>query len=76
MPDDNLFVVNAQASVRVTDNDSVESRKPDVPQRFEAIAGDGLVTLIWEAPQSDGGNPITHYEYKATTRVPSRSRQA
>jgi hypothetical protein len=34
---------------------------PGTPVNLSAIAGDGLVTLLWEAPVSDGGEPITGY---------------
>ena len=43
---------------------SVTSRPPGAPQNLAATAGDGQVTLSWEAPASDGGSPITGYEYR------------
>lgn len=38
---------------------------PTVPQNFIATPGDGQVALSWEAPDSDGGAVITHYEVSA-----------
>ena len=37
---------------------------PDAPENLTATAGDGEVTLAWEAPGSDGGAEITSYEYR------------
>ena len=36
---------------------------PSAPRNLEAIGGDEQVTLSWEAPEDDGGFPITDYEY-------------
>ena len=38
--------------------------RPDAPAALEAEAGNGRVTLTWTAPVSDGGRPITHYEFE------------
>jgi len=35
---------------------------PSAPRFFEAVAGDGYVTLSWLAPQSNGGSPIVGYQ--------------
>jgi len=35
---------------------------PSAPQNLTAVAGDGRVTLSWQAPESDGGSPITGYK--------------
>jgi alpha-tubulin suppressor-like RCC1 family protein len=35
---------------------------PTVPQNFTATPGDTQVELSWEAPASDGGTAISHYE--------------
>ncbi len=41
---------------------------PSAPRNLQAIAGNSLVTLTWEAPSSDGGAPITNYKiYRGTT---------
>ena len=36
----------------------------DAPTGLSALAGDEIVELQWTAPESDGGAPITHYEYQ------------
>lgn len=60
-----------KAAVRILDDDGDTMRKPDVPQQFEAIPGNGKATLAWDAPLSDGGSPITHYEYRVDHRANS-----
>ena len=37
---------------------------PDAPRNLLADATDGAVTLMWEAPEDDGGAAITDYEYR------------
>jgi hypothetical protein len=37
---------------------------PDAPVNVVAVAGDGTVTVMWDAPAKDGGVPI--YQYTAT----------
>ena len=37
---------------------------PDAPASFVADGGDTLVRLTWSAPSSDGGAPITKYQYR------------
>ena len=37
---------------------------PDAPTNLLADATDGAVTLMWEAPENDGGSAITDYEYR------------
>ncbi len=34
---------------------------PEAPQNLNPIRGDGTITLKWNAPRSDGYDPITHY---------------
>ena len=41
-----------------------EAQPPAWPTLLEAVYGDGWVLLTWTAPESDGGRPITHYEYE------------
>ena len=36
---------------------------PGAPTNLMATATDGQVTLTWDAPEDDGGTPITDYEY-------------
>ena len=38
--------------------------KPGAPQTVQAEPGKGQITLRWSAPASDGGAPITRYEYR------------
>ena len=37
---------------------------PGAPQNVEATAGTGKVRLTWDAPASEGGGSVTHYEYQ------------
>ena len=37
---------------------------PSAPRNLLADAGDGAVTLTWDAPENDGGSAITDYEYR------------
>ena len=37
---------------------------PGAPINLVAEATDGAVTLTWDAPEEDGGTPITDYEYR------------
>ena len=42
--------------------------QPSAPQNLQATGYDGYVILIWNAPSSDGGSPITNYKiYRSTT---------
>ena len=41
---------------------------PDAPRNLLADATDGAVTLMWEAPEDDGGTVITDYEYRIDQR--------
>ncbi|MFQ6012881.1 MAG: fibronectin type III domain-containing protein [Thermoplasmata archaeon] len=34
---------------------------PSAPQNLQAVPGDAQVSLVWEAPASDGGSAITQY---------------
>ena len=38
--------------------------RPSRPRDLVAAAGDGRVTLTWDAPESDGGSRILSYEYR------------
>ncbi len=37
---------------------------PSAPRELTAVGGDGEVVLSWDAPPSDGGAPITDYQYR------------
>ncbi len=37
---------------------------PSAPQNLEARPSDGEVTLAWQAPDDDGGSPVTRYQYR------------
>ena len=41
---------------------------PDAPRNLLADATGGAVTLMWEAPEDDGGAVITDYEYRIDQR--------
>ena len=43
---------------------SLDVETPGAPRNVEATAGTGKVTLTWDAPASEGGGAITHYEYQ------------
>ena len=43
---------------------------PDAPRNLLADATDGAVTLMWEAPEDDGGSAVTDYEYRIDRRNP------
>jgi large repetitive protein len=51
----------ATASVAVTPR-----TVPDAPEQLAAVPGDQRADLTFDAPQSDGGNAITGYQYLAT----------
>ena len=36
---------------------------PSAPRNLQAVGGDEQVTLSWEAPEDDGGFPVTDYAY-------------
>ena len=40
------------------------AQPPDPPTGLKAVYGNGSVLLTWTAPDSDGGQTITHYEYE------------
>ena len=44
---------------------------PGRPQSLDATAGDQQVALTWSAPSSDGGSPITHYQYRVRDETDS-----
>src|SRR5439155_861400 len=47
---------------------SASSTAPSAPQNLQAAGHIGNVTLVWQAPSSNGGSPITNYKiYKSTS---------
>ena len=51
--------------VTILDNDGdATADAPGAPRDLLPDAGDGEVTLSWAVPASDGGAPITRYEYR------------
>ncbi len=56
----------ASATLEISDPGQVSV--PSAPQNLAAQAGNGQVTLTWQAPSSTGGAPITNYKiYRGTT---------
>ena len=53
----------------VTVNVDESATVPSAPRNLRAAAGDGQVTLSWEAPESDGGSPIIRYDYQVDTGI-------
>jgi titin len=46
---------------------AIPATVPSAPRNLRAIAGDGVVTIQWSGPQSDGGSPVTNYRiYRGT----------
>ena len=37
---------------------------PNVPNNLRAVPGNGRVTLMWDAPDDDGGSPIRGYDFR------------
>ena len=56
--------VNARGAGPVATATATPSRKPSQPGNLSAAPGNGQVMLTWAAPSSNGGSPITHYEYR------------
>ena len=59
------FQVRAVNAVGAGPAASTRIDPPGSPRNFSATPGDGNVELTWEAPLSDGGFEIIHYEYRA-----------
>ena len=55
--------VTSQPTAAVRDAASAAT-EPDAPTGLSATVSDQEVDLIWTAPASNGGEPITHYEYE------------
>ena len=52
----------------ITGGGGPRTSAPDAPRNLLADATDGAVTLMWEAPEDDGGAVITDYEYRIDQR--------
>jgi len=69
---DTEYYVRAYASYRgrniygnqVSFTTAQEISVPGAPVITEVIAGDGEITVHFEAPEDDGGSPISRYEYR------------
>jgi len=42
---------------------------PGAPGELAALPGDGRIDITWSAPLSDGGSPITKYQYSASANA-------
>ena len=62
-----LRAVNGEgdsSSVSATATPVSGNTVPGVPRNFTATVGNAQVILNWQAPSSDGGDPITSYSYR------------
>ena len=59
-----VCAVNARGAGPVKTVMETPSRKPSQPDNLNATPGNGQVILTWIVPSSDGGSPITYYEYR------------
>ena len=61
------FQVRAKNSAGVSTESNTANATPvtvpGIPQNVTSTAGDGEVSLYWDAPNSNGGSTITDYEY-------------
>ena len=61
------FDRDGKPSDEVTGTPLAAATVPGQPTGLTATAGDGAVTLSWEAPASTGGSAILRYEYRQGT---------
>jgi fibronectin type 3 domain-containing protein len=46
---------------------AIPATAPSAPRNLRAIPGDGVITIQWSGPQSNGGSPVTNYRiYRGT----------
>lgn len=63
--DPDARIAEGTATVTIRDNEGDTTvTVPGRPRSLFGDGGDGMVTLTWRAPESDGGAAITHYEYR------------
>ena len=49
-----------------SESETPPAEAPGAPGDLEGFGSDARVLLRWSAPESDGGAPVTHYEYRVS----------
>lgn len=63
-----VAAVNGAGDGEMAYASAVPRTVPGAPTSFQAVAGDGTVTLSWVAPSSNGGSAVTSYRvYRGTS---------
>jgi hypothetical protein len=64
-------VPSASASASASSAQQSTTAVPGAPMGLTAIPGDGLATLSWSSPASDGGSPVQEYVIEGGTSLSS-----
>ncbi len=58
-----MSAVNAIGEgIQSQEESAIPAKKPSQPTNLIAQAGDSFINLAWDAPDSDGGSPVTAYK--------------